>query len=307
MKKPDDCTLTPSELARVRKQARIVLEKADAIGCFPTPVSEIMRAAQVTEVKEDVLNPSFITKIRKEVAEFGSSIRQALTKVLGLFDARSRLVFIDRSIHIVKQTFIRLHETAHGFLPWQKDLYVVVEDCKKTLDPHVADLFDRQANVFASEVLFQLDAFAEESFEQEFTIFTPVNLSKKYGASIYSSIRQYVSKNPRTCTVIVLNPPEPQEGIGYYCTLRRVISSPSFEEKFKGIKWPDVLTPDSKIGAMIPTGKQRSSGKQEIELIDTNGNSHICIAEAFTQTWQVFILIHSVKTLTQSSVLIAAG
>ena len=47
----------------------------------------------------------------------------------------------------------------------------------------VADLFDREANVFATEVLFQLDNFINETNDQEFGIFVPVRTSKKYGAS----------------------------------------------------------------------------------------------------------------------------
>lgn len=306
MKKADDCTLTAQQYQKIRKQAQLALQKANAIGVFPTPVSEIMKAAEVEEVHEDVLNPSFIDKIRKEIGKTGETLRQALGKVMGLFDARSRLVFIDRTLHVVKQTFIKLHETAHGFLPWQKNLYAVVEDCEKSLAPDVADLFDRQANVFASEVLFQMDGFIEEAEQNDFGILNPVRLSKKYGASIYSSVRQYVSKNHRACVVLILNPPELIEGPGFKASLRRVIPSVSFQEKFGNFDWPDAYTPDDEIGAMVPANGRKMSGKRKITLTDLNGDTHICIAEAFTQSWQVFILIHSVETLTQKSVIITA-
>jgi hypothetical protein len=38
--------------------------------------------------------------------------------------------------------------------------------------------------------------------------------------------------------------------------------------------------------------------------VDRNGVRHECIAEAFTQKHQVFILIHAVKTLTATHVLV---
>ena len=113
MRKSDDCTLSKEQYDNIKQEAKRALEDAGAVGVFPTPVSDIMSSANVHEVHEDVLNESFVAKIRKEV---GSALRQALSKVIGLFDARSRLVFIDRSLHEVKQTFIRLHETAHGYL-----------------------------------------------------------------------------------------------------------------------------------------------------------------------------------------------
>lgn len=300
MRKPDDSSLTPHQYKNVRAAAERALQEAGAIGRFPTPIDHVMTVAKVQEVKEDVLNESFITKLRREVS---GALKSALSKVMGLFDARERLVFIDRSLHLVKQTFIRLHETAHAYLPWQRDLYAVVEDCEQTIDPALADQFDREANVFASEVLFQLDGFTKEAEERDFGILVPVNLSKKYGASIYSTVRRYVTQNWRACCVVVLNPPEMIEGDGFRAELRRHCASPAFNEIFGNIRWPDVFTPNDKIGAMVPIGR-RMSGKREIPLKDANGNTHQCVAEAFTQSHQVFVLIHAKKTLTACSIIL---
>ena len=62
----------------------------------------------------------------------------------------------------VKQTFLKLHETAHAVLPHQRKLYAFVEDCEKTLSREVSEQFDRKANVFAADVVFQLDGLLEE-------------------------------------------------------------------------------------------------------------------------------------------------
>lgn len=156
--------------------------------------------------------------------------------------------------------------------------------------------------LFAAEVLFQLDTFAQEAEQKEFSILTPVGMSKKYGASVYASIRQYVSKNLRACTVLVLNPPELVEGDGFRATYRRSVPSPSFLELFGVIEWKDYYTPDDEIGAIIPVSK-RMSGQHLIALHDRNGDRHECIAEAFTQGHQVFILIHAVRTLTAFSII----
>lgn len=304
MRKPDDSSLTPSQYAQVRSAAERALLEAGALGRFPTPIDDVMTVAKVEEVKEDVLNEGFIAKIRREVSAVSGALKSALSKVMGLFDARSRLVFIDRSLILVRQTFIRLHETGHAFLPWQRDLYMVVEDCEQTIAPELADQFDREANVFASEVLFQLDTFTSEAEEKEFGILVPVHLSKTYGASIYASVRRYVTQNWRACAVVVLNPPEPVAGDGFRAGLRRHCASPSFTEIFGDIQWPDYFTPDTPIGAMVPLGARKMSGKREITLVDRNGDVHECLAEAFTQKHQVFVLIHAVKTLTARSFII---
>jgi hypothetical protein len=303
VRKPDDSSLTPPQYAAIRAQARRALNEAGGFGRFPTNVANIMAAAKVTEVEEDVLNEvGFLARMRKKA---GAAIKSAFSKVLGLFDAPSALIFIDRTMKMVKQTFVRLHESAHAFLPWQRPLYAVVEDCEQTLAPDVAELFDREANVFAAEVLFQLDTFADEAEGKPFEIFTPVNLSKKYGASVYASIRQYVSKNHRTCAVLVLNPPELIAGIGFRSTLRRVVASKTFLEQFSHCAWPDQFTPDDRIGALIPMGKRRASGKRTLELADANGECHECVVEAFTQTKQVFILICVTEALTRRTVLLS--
>jgi len=61
------------------------------------------------------------------------------------------------------------------------------------------------------------------------------------------------------------------------------------------------------IGAFIPLHSRRSSGKRSLGLVDRNGDRHECIAESFTQTYQVFILIHAVKTLTATRIILPAS
>ncbi|MDX2186717.1 MAG: ImmA/IrrE family metallo-endopeptidase [Opitutaceae bacterium] len=297
MRKADDSSLTPSQYQRIRRHAQQVLDETGAREGFPVNVRAVMQAAQVTEVTDDVLGDlTFLNRMRRKA---GLALKSAVAKVRGLFDAKDGFVFIDRTMNQVKQTFVRLHEAAHAYLPWQRPMYAVVQDCDQTLDPEIADLFDREANVFASEVLFKLDAFAKEADEHEFGIFTPVNLSRKYGASVYASVRRYVSKNQRTCAVLVLNPPLLVEGAGFQATLRRVITSPSFAAQF-AITWPETYTPDDPIGAFIPINGRKASRPRELELIDANGEAHDCIAEAFTQGMQVFVLIYVRRALTKT-------
>lgn len=304
MRRPDDCSLTLSQLARVRAEAERALHEAGAFGVFPTPVEQIMAVARIEEVKEDVLNPGFIAKLRASVENAGGALKRAVNKVMGLFHASAGLVFLDQTLMAVKKRFVRLHESGHGFMPWQRPMYALVEDCDKALDAEAAELFDREANVFAAEVLFQLDTFRDVAEGEKFSIWTPVKLAKKFDASIYACVRQYVSKNHRACAVVVLNMPEFVEGDGLRATLRRPIQSPSFTTIFGAYGWKAAYTPDDDIGAMIPTGGYKSAGKRTLVLVDQNGDRHECIAESFTQTHQVFVLIHAVKTLAPQRVLL---
>lgn len=292
-RKPDDSSLTPAQLLNVRRHARRALLEADALGVLPTPVAHILAAANVEQVEDEVLNESFLSRLRSKA---GHALKRALSKVLGVFDTKSNLVFVDQLLMPVKKRFVILHEAGHGFMPWQRAMYDLVEDCDQALDPVAADLFDREANLFASEVLFQNDTFAEMAADEKFEIWTPIRLAKKFDASLYASIRQYVSKNDRCCVVVVLNAPVPSHD-GFSATLRRVIPSTSFLETFGAYSWRSVFTPADPLGALVPLGARKSSGKRPLVLKDSNGLRHECIAESFTQTYQVFILIHAVRTL----------
>ncbi|MCM0018749.1 MAG: ImmA/IrrE family metallo-endopeptidase [Tagaea sp.] len=306
MPRPDDCSLTPGQRLRVRKEAERALREAGALGVFPTPMDRIMTVARVEEVKEDVLNPGFLAKLRANVEHTGQIVKSAVTKVLGLFHASEGLVFLSQTLMAVKKRFVGFHEAAHGFLPWQRPMYALVEDCEKALDGATAELFDREANVFASEVLFQLDTFHEMASSKAFEIWTPVRLATRFNASNYAAIRQYVSKNHRACAVVVLNMPELVPADGFRATLRRSIQSDRFTELFGAYPWKEAYTPDDDIGALVPVGKCRSSGKRSLGLTDSNGVLHDCVAESFSTGHQVFILIHAVRTLTATRILLPA-
>lgn len=261
-----------------------------------------MGAAKVAESKEDVLTPGLLNDLREGIQKAGAKVRSAISKVMGLFLSSERIIFIDRSLLLVKQQFIRLHETAHGFLPWQTPMYGIVEDSKEELDPDTADLFDREANVFASEVLFQIDTFSNNVSDLDFNIWTPVREAKKFGASNYAAIRQYVSKNPRDCTVVVLNKPEFTDS-GFEVSLRRSIQSLTFTERFGNIVWPDLFGPDDQIGQMVPLGDRRASGQREFFMFDKNKETVVCRAEAFFTGHNIFVLICTTDTLVSPRLL----
>jgi hypothetical protein len=295
-RKTDDYSLDDEKHRVIRLHAERALEKADALGSIPTPVAEVLEAAQVIVSDEEVLDPGFLAKLRKKA---GAALKSALSKVWGVLDAAARIIYLDKTVLVVKQTFLKLHETAHAVLPWQRKMFVVAEDCQMTLAPEVAELFDREANAFASEVLFQLDAFSNEANDHAVNILVPVRLAKRYKASIYAAVRRYVTGSPRACMVLVLEPPQVCPKRGYVAKFRRDVVSAEFRRTLGVLVWPDEFSPDDQIGALIPIGGRKMSRPREIELRDADGRRHRCLAEAFTQTHHVFVLIHSVSLLTR--------
>jgi len=168
LSRSDDCSLSEEELAVVQRHADRLLWEASSIGRFPTPVSDLMAAAKVTVVEDEVLDAGFIARVRKRAKAGIATLKSALSKVLGLFESRERIVVIDRIVPNPKKPFVKLHEAGHGYMPHQAKLYSLMEDCERSLDPDTTDLFEREANVFASEVMFQGDGFRKEACDYDF-------------------------------------------------------------------------------------------------------------------------------------------
>jgi hypothetical protein len=299
MMKPDDSALCAEQRDEVREAALRALNEAGALGVFPTPVDEIMRAAKV-EIVPISIDEGYLARLRRKAERAGRALLSALTKVWGVFDANARVAFIDPDTPKEKLPFLKLHEGGHAILPWQS-IFGIFEDCRKTLDPDIKAQFEREANVFASDVLFQLDQFRADSGDLEFGINAPLKLAKRYGASIYSTARRYVSTSDRVCAVIILNPPELHPGIGVLSMLRRVVVSPSFEAHFRGFAWPEWVLPRDPLGKMIPYN--RMTRAKTLSMRDGNGEMQEFVAEAFRTSHQTLILLHATMTLKRTIIL----
>jgi hypothetical protein len=280
--------LSEGDLAEVRRHAERLLHEADASGRMPTPVPDLVEAAKLSVARDVSLDDGFLKRLYRKLT---APIRNAIEKVLGLLDSRDRTIYLDQTVHRNKQTFLSLHEVGHDFMPWQRDTFAIMEDCERTLDPEIQDQFERQANVFASEVLFQLDRFRDDAASCPLAIRTPLDLAKRYGASCYAAVRRYVSTNRRACVVLVLNAPVYEVGVGYTATLRRSVASPAFVKRFGTPAWPAAYRPGDPLHRFLPfehpftkpTGCQIRNGNAEQEP---------CVVEAFNSSYQIFVLIY---------------
>jgi len=307
MTRPDDSLLDPHQLANVQRHADRLLHEASAIGRFPTPIDDLMAAAKLTVVDDEVLDESFLQQFINKAKAGLATIKSALSKVLGLFEANDRFVVIDKNAPKPRVPFIKLHEAGHGTMPHQSKLYKIMHDCEKTLEPEIGDLFEREANVFASEVLFQGEAFSEVAHAQSFGIKVPMKLAKKYGGSNYATFRRYVITNPHVCCVVILDPPVYGAEGTLSAEVRRVVMSKSFEKIFDGKVLASPVTDAHPLGPVVPVNGKRMSFDREIVLTDRNHDERICTAEAFDTKHQVLILIRDIGLKKKSSIVVPAG
>ncbi|SDP90852.1 protein of unknown function [Rhodoferax sp. OV413] len=297
--KADDHSLGRDQYQTVHGAAIKLLDRSGSWGRFPTPVDDVLSAAKLTLAPISAFDETAVQRyIRHAGVEAGRFLKKALDKVLGIFDVHADVIHIDESVNNEKQTFLKLHETGHKEIPHQSRLYQWIQDCSKHLSPEAADLFEREANTFASIVLFQDDTFSNITAEYEFGIKVPIKYSKKFGASVYASIREYVRHNHRACAVIVLEPTEYNKTLGVCAKVRRVQCSSNFDAKFKTFAPPQMLTALDELSKLIPLGKARMSKPAGFGLLDDRGDTHEFIGEGFATPYNTFILIHAVTTLS---------
>lgn len=297
MAKADDSSLGPEELRVVQSAARRALDRAAGWGVHPTPISIILEAANLKVAPASAFDPRHIMEYLIGKAERAASvIKSALSKVFGILDADEHLIHIDHTVRESKQNFLKLHETGHHELPTHRQLFRIFQDCEKNLEPEIADLFEREANNFARYVLFQGDGYRDMAADHKFEIKTPIKLAPKFGASIYASCREYARTHHRTCAVYVLEPIVFCEKTGARAEVRRIEVSPSFRQQF-GVPSDQAITLDHSLGRVLPIGK-RMTRPTTISITDRNGEAHECVAEAFDTTFNVLILLYSIKALT---------
>lgn len=216
---------------------RVVLQQSGAAGILPTPVDRIMEFSKLT--LDSGLD---LSKIRDDYHTSKLDIlKRAIEKVIGLTIPKKKIIFIDCSVLPVRQTFVKLHETGHNLLPWQKRMYELFEDDELNLDPFIRDLYEAEASYFASDVLFQLDLFQNKAKRLPLKIATPISLAKEFGSSIHAALRRYVEFSNKKCALLVIDLP----GIkNFEIKTKKFLTSTPFAEKYGQIQMPETISPE---------------------------------------------------------------
>ncbi|WKA26220.1 ImmA/IrrE family metallo-endopeptidase [Bradyrhizobium roseum] len=308
MIKPDDSSLTAEQYTTVRNSVIDLLNKSDAWGRLPTPIDDVMAAAKLKLAPISAFDEGVIERYARKFGLAAKTlVKSAIDKVLGILDVHGNIVHIDGSVNKEKQNFLKLHETGHNELPHQRGLFRWVQDCKKMLEPDISELFEREANIFASIALFQDGHFAKVTADSPFGIKVPLAVGRKFGASAYASFREYVRRNEKACAIIVLNAPTPCNIHGFKSDVRRIDPSPEFVRRFGGLVLPETITPDSVMAKFIPATGKRMSRPNTLALEDRNKVVHEFVAEGFCTPFNVFILMHAKLTLNKTTIIMPAG
>ncbi len=169
-------------------------------------------------------------------------------------------------------------------------MYSLIHDSENSLGPYITDLFEREANVFAAESLFQGARFSEEARQYDFGMKVPLALSDRYGASVYSTFRRYVTTSSNSCCVIVLEPAVMGEGKEFSAVIRRTVVSETFNMIFAPLDFGPCIHHRHYLAQLLHVGR-KMTGRRSITIFDRNGTRRRCSAEAFNSKHHMFVLI----------------
>jgi hypothetical protein len=275
--KKNDFSVSLAEKNDIREQADLLLREAGAYGVFPTPVKDIVKAAAL---KVHYIQDLVAADCAPE------NVKRAMGKLQGFLHRGERGIFIDKALKTPKRKFVSLHEVAHERLPEHRATYQILEDSESELDDETRDGFERAANCFASDVLFQLDRFTNDARDSHFGIGPPVKvLSKRFGTSIYSTLRRYTMECGKRAALLVCDPSEIEDTPLKY---RRFIPSPEFNFELK--KWPESFREDSWFARNRPRNQFLKPTNWIMKTRD--GRRVACIVEGYDTSRNVFFFIY---------------
>jgi transcriptional regulator with XRE-family HTH domain len=220
-----DGDLGDEEVARIRSYVVSLLRRADAIERIPTPIDQVMEVARLVSAGEVTLEPDERRRLRNR---FGDLVDQVWSRLQGVIHFGSREIWVNPEMYPLRKRFVLGHEIGHDVLPEHRELFAYLDD-ETRLRADVRDLYERQANQAAIELLAQGDQLRREADDSPLTIGLIDGLANRYEISLQAAARRIVEETRQPCALAVsfrgsatgmLMPPH------LYC-------SKSFEERFR--------------------------------------------------------------------------
>ncbi len=245
---PSDEPLDPEALRLVRGYAVSLLREADALGTRPTPLEDVQAAARLVLTHELTLDPDDKARL---LERFGHWVNRAWRRLQGTFDFRTKEIWVKPDLHPSKHRFVISHEIGHAIIPAHRESFAYVDDSTR-LPPFAQELFEREANQAAIEILLQGGEATEEFDSSTPTLASICKIAEEFGASIVATAR-YVAENSRRPIALVVSHVGRDSRLGP----PHLYSSNRFEASFR---WRADTPPWDKIRPALQTAVAGGSG-----------------------------------------------
>jgi hypothetical protein len=230
----------PQSAAEISKLAERTLKQAGALGNLPTPIHEVIKAATVTEAGsfEEVCE-GFLSGLKRSARETFLFAKQ---KIRGIADLRDRVIYVPNSENQIRSLFPTTHELGHQIISWHNIDPAYLDD-EFSLSVDVEEEFDREANFFASEMIFQGKRFRLQVLDYAASLHAVFKLATIHGASKQATIWRYVEEQDEAVAIIMYYPVSdmPDELGNQYLKCWKVVASEKFIRKYGDIQIPSRL------------------------------------------------------------------
>jgi IrrE N-terminal-like domain len=275
-----------SEIARATERLLRIAEVNDRL---PTPVEDLMFAAELRQPEESVLSDA---AINQAPAHLRKAIAKLRRKVSAVLDRRAREIHISPEIqHEGRKRFKQVHEISHHIFPWQSEL-AYADDCM-TLSWSTRSQFEREANQGGAELLFQRKLFTEMAAQYKIGFGAVVDLADKFGGSYHASFRRYVETHRRPMAGFVLerSPCRIEPAVGY--KRREAVNSKAWPVRFDpAYRWPRIMySPPYDFIQEIPRVNGLVPPRTQLSYPDLNGEMADLSVELFSNSYDIFVLI----------------
>lgn len=239
---PESLIVPPASAATIEQLAEKTLRSAGVWGHLPTPVSSLIEAEDLTcEEQSESSLTSFLRSLNEGAREIA---RGALQKVRGIADLRERVVYIAAEPRDSRRVFVQAHELGHHKIPWH-ELSAYADDAM-SLAPEVEELFDKEANQFAADILFQGSRFRERARSYSPSFEAIFALADQHGTSRHSTAWRYVQVQDEALALAMYYPGRFAVGADGLPVLRkgRVIATDKFVRAHMDLDLPPELGPE---------------------------------------------------------------
>jgi hypothetical protein len=270
----------------IDRRVEIVLRDA---GVFEPPVSleRILDALEVNQEFYDLADPGFLRRIAHRLRVEGKQLIHLLGKVKlnAIWSPDEDRILIDRQLPEKKQIWAGYHDAAHRMIPWHREMFL--GDTARTLAREYHEELEAEANYGGSGLLFCGARFTQDAQDMPPNWSSVRELSKRYKASLATTVCRFVSNGPRYPMVALVCTPEwsqePTEG----SRARHIVLSESFRS---GYSLPD---PNYILGVVEAHLGYRRKGliaQFEEPLSDASGKLRPFDWEVFDNTHDLLVL-----------------
>jgi hypothetical protein len=265
-----------------------LLREADAYGRLPTPVEDIIAAANLRQDDDPLFADHILDGASPELAE---KMRRLKGRITAALDRKQRVIYVDDTVsHDGKRRFKQMHEVTHDILPWQRD--TAWADSAATLSWKVRNCFEQEANQGGAELLFQRGRFQEMAAGYKVGFGAVLDLAEQFGASYHAAFRRYVETHKHAVAGVVLDRSPCEPGSAAY-RRNEALNSAKWMEKYEpACGWPKELraVPYSFI-SNIPLLAVHETYHSTFGYVDRNNEQTELQVEMWSNTYNVFVLI----------------